>query len=538
MKNNTLNLIRLVIIALFSLNAGVMLAQSTKIGVQGTVRKSDGNSLEDGSYDMTFRLYDAATGGTVLWSEVQTQVEVAGGIYSTQLGNVNALSLSFDADYFLSVQVEASPEMTPRQQLTVAPYALSFKGSGNVFPSSGVIGIGTTSPTSGHNLHIKNGSGEAKQLIEGSSGAVIEMKKGSVTASIGYAPSSSVLEIKGTNNTAFQVAGSDRMVVTSTGLSVTGTGTFSNGLTVSSGTSQFNNITFSGNSISCSADLNIRHNGVTKLSITTTDVTMPTHLVVTGTGATYTSASSLAYYANDGGSSCQWRGCLAANTPTTNNSINGSNRVRATEFNAYSDRRIKTDITCSDSRRDMEILQGLQVANYRHRDFISRGTDFKKGFIAQEVETVFPEAVTVTTSFLPDVYQYSVSSVVEGARLTVALAENHQLVEGDKIQVIFPGGQKECIVGPVTNSRQLTLVDWGNETPEWLFVYGKQVDDFRQVDYDRIHTLNVSVTQELIRSMEALESELTGLRNENIKLKERRDQLDARVSKLEAAVSN
>ncbi|MCE2823763.1 MAG: tail fiber domain-containing protein [Saprospiraceae bacterium] len=486
MKNNTFNLIRLVIIALFSLNAGVMLAQSTKIGVQGTVRKSDGNSLEDGSYDMTFRLYDAATGGTVLWSEEQTQVEVAGGIYSTQLGNVNALSLPFDADYFLSVQIEAAPEMTPRQQLTVAPYALSFKGSGNVFPSSGVIGIGTTSPTSGHNLHIKNGSGEAKQMIEGSSGAVIEMKKGSVTASIGYAPSSSVLEIKGTNNTAFQVAGSDRMVVTSTGLSVTGTGTFSNGLTVSSGTSQFNNITFSGNSISCSADLNIRHNGVTKLSITTTDVTMPTHLVVTGTGATYTSASSLAYYANDG----------------------------------------------------MEILQGLQVANYRHRDFISRGTDFKKGFIAQEVETVFPEAVTVTTSFLPDVYQYSVSSVVEGARLTVALAENHQLVKGDKVQVIFPGGQKECMVGPVTNSRQLTLVDWGNETPEWLFVYGKQVDDFHQVDYDRIHTLNVSVTQELIRSMEALESELTGLRNENIKLKERRDQLDARVSKLEAAVSN
>ncbi|MFM8487347.1 MAG: hypothetical protein ACKOCH_13520, partial [Bacteroidota bacterium] len=121
----------------------------------------------------------------------------------------------------------------------------------------------------------------------------------------------------------------------------------------------------------------------------------------------------------------------------------------------------------------------LQVANYRHRDFISRGTDFKKGFIAQEVETVFPEAVTLSTSFLPDVYQYSVSSAVEGAQLTVALAESHQLVEGDRIQVIFPGGQKECMVGPVTNSRQLTLVDWGNETPEWLFVYGKQVDDFR-----------------------------------------------------------
>ena len=178
------------------------------------------------------------------------------------------------------------------------------------------------------------------------------------------------------------------------------------------------------------------------------------------------------------------------------------------------------------------------MANYRHKDVVEKGADFKKGFIAQEVEQVFPEAVAVTTDFIPDVYQLAVSAAPEENNLLVTLSQPHELKAGDKVRVINPQGQRDYMVSTVPDDRHLTIAGWDTEKPEWLFVYGKEVDDFRQVDYDRIHTLNVSVTQELIRSMEALESEIAELKIENNTLKERRDRLEAGVRKLEAAVSN
>ena len=121
-----------------------ILAQ-TKLSVQGVIRLSDGNAIEDGLYPITFKLYDAETGGNELWSETQAQLKVTSGIYSTILGEVTPLDLEFDAFYFLSLTVEGE-ELLPRAPLTSAPYSNSVLGFDNVFPSTGDIGIGTLVP--------------------------------------------------------------------------------------------------------------------------------------------------------------------------------------------------------------------------------------------------------------------------------------------------------------------------------------------------------------------------------------------------------
>jgi Trk K+ transport system NAD-binding subunit len=64
------------------------------------------------------------------------------------------------------------------------------------------------------------------------------------------------------------------------------------------------------------------------------------------------------------------------------------------------------------------------------------------------------------------------------------------------------------------------------------------VDDFHQVDYDRIHTLNVSVTQELARSLDAQGEDNTALKNDSSALKRKVDALDARVRTLEATIAH
>lgn len=86
---------------------------------------STGEPKADGTYAMTFRLYDAASGGNILWTETK-DVGVSQGLFFTYLGDVTALDPAlFDgADRWLGVKVETDAETIPRMHLGFAPYAL------------------------------------------------------------------------------------------------------------------------------------------------------------------------------------------------------------------------------------------------------------------------------------------------------------------------------------------------------------------------------------------------------------------------------
>lgn len=533
MNHTIFQIIRIFTVALLMLGAGLSGAQSAQISVQGILKKGDGNAVADGLYPLTFRVYDAEQGGAAIWTEIQPDVELAGGIYNVLLGSVTPINLPFNTTYYLSVQVENAPEITPRQQLTVAPYALSLKGAGNVFPSSGTVGAGTNSPTSGYLLHLKNDSGQGKLLAEGTTGSELHFSKGAALATAGIGSLNNNLIIDpGTSNTKLQYSGQDRLEIKSDGISISGAGTFSSGIT-SSGSSVFNNITIGGNEINCTGNIEMKHNGVTRLVVDNEGITSGAHLEITGS-RTISGQNDIAVYRNFGNDLDD----ICLDDVTGNYALKCDNRVRGEEFHAFSDRRIKKDIRLSDSREDLEILRRLRVTNYRHVDEVRMGAEFKKGFIAQEVEEVFPEAVSKSTSFIPDVYQRASSTGLSGSELTVTLSQPHQLVAGDQIQILGPNGDQVCTVRGVGDDYHFTLSDWTSGNPEWLFIYGKQVRDFLQVDYDRIHTLNVSVTQEMIRRVEALEQEILQIQQENEIIRARRDRLEAHVKKMEASLSN
>ncbi len=125
------------VLILFGAQVSVLHAQAS-LSIQGILKKSNGVAVEDGVYNITFRLYTEPVGGTVLWTEAQTGIEVTSGIYSTILGNSVDLDVPFNEIYYLGVTIGSS-ELTPRIQLTSAPYALSLIGSSNQFPSSGLV---------------------------------------------------------------------------------------------------------------------------------------------------------------------------------------------------------------------------------------------------------------------------------------------------------------------------------------------------------------------------------------------------------------
>ncbi|MBN1426484.1 hypothetical protein JXA88_18195, partial [Candidatus Fermentibacteria bacterium] len=114
------------------------------ISYQGKVTDASGNPVADGPYTMQFRIYDAATGGTLLWNSNNQTVAVAGGIFSVLLGDSPqpALSLDFSTDYWLLVIFNGVNQM-PRQRLASVGYAYMASGLVVGTEVSGAITSGT-----------------------------------------------------------------------------------------------------------------------------------------------------------------------------------------------------------------------------------------------------------------------------------------------------------------------------------------------------------------------------------------------------------
>jgi hypothetical protein len=92
----------------------------------GQLLDASGQAL-DGAYDFSFSLYDAAEGGTALWSETQYGVTINDGNLSTDLGRVTSIPRDIleRKELWLSVSVRGKGEteftlLTPRRSFNAA----------------------------------------------------------------------------------------------------------------------------------------------------------------------------------------------------------------------------------------------------------------------------------------------------------------------------------------------------------------------------------------------------------------------------------
>ena len=125
--------------------------------------------LADQSVQLVFRIYNVESGGGQLWTETHNVVTNSIGVASVVLGSTDPIHLLFSVPLWLQVEVEGEV-LSPRRQLTSAPYALSGAGGSAgdghsldaddgspvdalYVDSNGDVGIGTTSPQA--ELHVR-----------------------------------------------------------------------------------------------------------------------------------------------------------------------------------------------------------------------------------------------------------------------------------------------------------------------------------------------------------------------------------------------
>jgi hypothetical protein len=96
------------------------------ISYQGVLRDNEGNPVPDGSYNMTFKLYESTTSSDVIWAETQSAV-IVDGIFNVLLGSVTEFTIRFDRSYWLSVTVNEGEELFPRVPLTSTAYSFTAR---------------------------------------------------------------------------------------------------------------------------------------------------------------------------------------------------------------------------------------------------------------------------------------------------------------------------------------------------------------------------------------------------------------------------
>ncbi|RPI68605.1 MAG: hypothetical protein EHM43_04390 [Ignavibacteriae bacterium] len=94
------------------------------ISYQGLLTQPSGLPLSDGNYGLVLRLYDAETGGNLVFEE-QQQVTVNRGLFNVYIGAASPLaSVDFNDQLWLETALTGQAPFLPRTRMAVVPYAI------------------------------------------------------------------------------------------------------------------------------------------------------------------------------------------------------------------------------------------------------------------------------------------------------------------------------------------------------------------------------------------------------------------------------
>jgi hypothetical protein len=177
-----------------------------KINYQGYLTTPPPASVPiNGTVSMTINLYNVAVAGAPLYTETQT-VTVNNGLFDVVIGEVTPITLPFTAQYFLGITVAPNGELTPRQPLLSAPYALNAGSAEKMVGGangqimgvtagvagftatpfvSGDMGIGTATPS--HKLEVQHGGSTGVAVRSTASFSVIDIDAKSGDAALRFA---------------------------------------------------------------------------------------------------------------------------------------------------------------------------------------------------------------------------------------------------------------------------------------------------------------------------------------------------------------
>ena len=229
--------------------------------------------------------------------------------------------------------------------------------------------------------------------------------------------------------------------------------------------------------------------------------------VAAGTGGT--GAGTLGYLMNTGASS-------GYNAGVNEISVKINGRIWATSMVIASDSRIKEDIQDINDDSALQSILAIEPKTYKYIDKVIRGDNKVYGFIAQQIREVIPEAVSIQTSYIPNIMV-----IADFADYVITLPSQPEKViikVDDKISCYDKDNKLiDVVVEEVIDELTFRIKEIPY-TDNKIFVYGTEIYDFNTLNKDYIFTLNVCATQELHRRMETQDKRIKELETKLEKL--------------------
>jgi hypothetical protein len=177
-----------------------------------------------------------------------------------------------------------------------------------------------------------------------------------------------------------------------------------------------------------------------------------------------------------------------------------------------SDERIKTDIKPAEIG-SLEVIKTIPIKSHAYIDSFINGCPTAYNVIAQDIQKFYPEAITITDGFIPDMYVKCRWIHVDDKQIEINIPKPHTVIVGDKVKLILEDStHKEAIVTAIKDQNTFAVEKWDEfkmEISDELFVYGKNVKDFLRVDKIKLGVLALAGVKELNKIVEAQQEQIS-----------------------------
>jgi hypothetical protein len=222
-----------------------------------------------------------------------------------------------------------------------------------------------------------------------------------------------------------------------------------------------------------------------------------------------TNTGAFAFYAYNAAQGKEFTG-VSSTGGLDRYSLSCSDRVRATEFNAYSS--IEKKIIISDNRAKVEqeslaLLKQIPIVKYEYKDKIKEGSGISYGVIAEQLNEVIPDYVDMESyDFVPNIMSAGNATKLKAGEYKITLSKKIKVNEKSKrLRLITLEKGVDVEITSVKNN--VICVTSEEPIKKEVFVYGTY-ERCPTVAKQKMFELSIAVIQNLASRVEQLEKQL------------------------------
>lgn len=181
--------------------------------------------------------------------------------------------------------------------------------------------------------------------------------------------------------------------------------------------------------------------------------------------------------------------------------------VRADDYLLSSDVRVKNNITSLNIDTCLNFIETTPLISYNLKYDAKKRMRY--GFMAHKIEEFDKNITKNVVDYIPTI---SSDVIVNDRKVKVI---NHGLVIGDLIKVVTIDKETD-VVSVVRITPNTFTINTDRYNGQKIYIYGKQIPDFKAIDYTQLFAMSVGAIQKLIERVANLEEKLEEINNHHI----------------------